>query len=464
MLAGKNVSSLSLFPQYRAVQEAVEAERVHPADLWPIDWRWREIENDPSVAPRTGRRRLPRPRSRAHLLQLMRGTQALTAAARMSELVRRPRPPARRIRRCAPSGTSPRRCSRRSTTACCRFDVFTKRVASRLLAQFRLLSAAIPTSPSGWRATCCSSALRRRRRAAASGVPRLTAARSAYGLPMQAPTDYSLSVLGRFDPAIIVHAKKRVAAAKEAWSATAGGEMHRLAGPGRAVRPGRRFAAQALPLRRVVRRRAADARWCRRSTSKAAPPAALAMEVATSLLYIEAALEDGDFDDPEHADRVRRLGERLAAVRQEPAAASRSRAGWRSSTGASPTGRRWAASSRSCAPRSARPRRRSTSSSATRPNSGVLVDVPVQLASMRGVLSVLGMDQASHALLRMRDEVDGLVSTEVDPGKVAPGRRVRPHRRQPERARLHDRHAERAAAARQVAVRVRRRERERSRP
>ena len=28
-------------------------------------------------------------------------------------------------------------------------------------------------------------------------------------------------MLGRFDPAIIVHAKKRVAAAKEAWSATA---------------------------------------------------------------------------------------------------------------------------------------------------------------------------------------------------------------------------------------------------
>ena len=38
---------------------------------------------------------------------------------------------------------------------------------------------------------------------------------------------------------------------------------------------------------------------------------------------------------------------------------------------------------------------------------------------MRGVLSVLGMDQASQALLRMRDEVDGLVSTEVDPAKVA---------------------------------------------
>ncbi|HZV93726.1 MAG TPA: Hpt domain-containing protein, partial [Caldimonas sp.] len=49
---------------------------------------------------------------------------------------------------------------------------------------------------------------------------------------------------------------------------------------------------------------------------------------------------------------------------------------------------------------------------------GVLVDVPTQLASMRGVLSVLGMDQAAQALLRMRDEVDGLVSTEIDPDRV----------------------------------------------
>ena len=52
---------------------------------------------------------------------------------------------------------------------------------------------------------------------------------------------------------------------------------------------------------------------------------ALAMEVATSLLYIEAALEDADFDDPAHADRVRRLAERLAGVRrrQPPDAARR---------------------------------------------------------------------------------------------------------------------------------------------
>jgi chemosensory pili system protein ChpA (sensor histidine kinase/response regulator) len=52
LLAGKTLSPLALFPQYRAVQEAAGAERVHPADLWPVDWRWREVPADPLAAPR----------------------------------------------------------------------------------------------------------------------------------------------------------------------------------------------------------------------------------------------------------------------------------------------------------------------------------------------------------------------------------------------------------------------------
>src|SRR5258705_13607653 len=43
MLAGKVVSPLAMFPQYRAVQEAAGADRVHPADLWAVDWRWRDV-------------------------------------------------------------------------------------------------------------------------------------------------------------------------------------------------------------------------------------------------------------------------------------------------------------------------------------------------------------------------------------------------------------------------------------
>ena len=43
LLAGKAVSPLALFPQYKAVQELAGADRIHPADLWPHDWQWREL-------------------------------------------------------------------------------------------------------------------------------------------------------------------------------------------------------------------------------------------------------------------------------------------------------------------------------------------------------------------------------------------------------------------------------------
>ena len=147
-------------------------------------------------------------------------------------------------------------------------------------------------------------------------MPRLSAVRVPYGFAEQTPTDYSHSVLGRFDPAIVAHAKKRVAAAKEAWSATAGGEMHRLGGLAE------QFALVGDSLRRLFplgESFAAElqAAVVQTQQSQAAPPAPLAMEVATSLLYLEAALDDGDFDQPEHAERIKRLGERLALVRKK---------------------------------------------------------------------------------------------------------------------------------------------------
>ena len=44
LLAGKAVSSVALFPQYRDVLELGGNERVHPADLWSTAWRWVEVK------------------------------------------------------------------------------------------------------------------------------------------------------------------------------------------------------------------------------------------------------------------------------------------------------------------------------------------------------------------------------------------------------------------------------------
>jgi chemosensory pili system protein ChpA (sensor histidine kinase/response regulator) len=46
LLAGKPVSPVALFAQYREVQELAGADRIHPADLWPHDWQWRDVAGD----------------------------------------------------------------------------------------------------------------------------------------------------------------------------------------------------------------------------------------------------------------------------------------------------------------------------------------------------------------------------------------------------------------------------------
>jgi len=413
VLAGKQVSPLSLFPQYRAVQEAVEADRFHPADLWAMDWRWREVESDPQAIARQADD-TSRAEVEGNLLSLMRGTQALTAASRMSDI-------------CAGLGAGSDHPQVRTFWNLAAalfeaqhhgllgFDVFTKRVASRLLAQFRILQRG--DSDVSERLArdvlffCAQSGV-----AGRAKVPRLTAVRAAYGLVEQVPVDYSVSVLGRFDPAIVLHAKKRVVAAKESWSASAGGEMHRLAGLSE------QFALVGDSLRRLFpfgESFAAElqAAVAQTQASQAAPPPQLAMEVATSLLYIEAALDDGDFDQPDHADRVRRLGERLAAVRAgsppQPLEV------WMEELYRRVSDRQTMGSVVQELRASLSEVEKAIDQFFRDPKDHAgLVDVPHKLASMRGVLSVLGMEPASQALLRMKAEVEGIVSTEIDIEKI----------------------------------------------
>ncbi|KEH14014.1 hypothetical protein GY15_08705 [Delftia sp. 670] len=50
VLAGKTVSAVALFPQYRDTQALAGNDKVHPADLWPAERRAREPECAPGRA------------------------------------------------------------------------------------------------------------------------------------------------------------------------------------------------------------------------------------------------------------------------------------------------------------------------------------------------------------------------------------------------------------------------------
>ncbi|MDE2093472.1 MAG: Hpt domain-containing protein, partial [Burkholderiales bacterium] len=415
LLADKPVSTLSLFPQYRAVQEAAGADRVHPADLWVVDWQWRDLPADPTASPRP-HDAATHAALEAQLLPLMRASNPLPAALRMSEL-------------CAGLGAGASQAHvatlwklaaavfEAQSHGLLGFDVFSKRVASRLLAQYRILergeSEVSERLAQDLLFFCAQSASPGDGRHA----PRLAAVRQAYTLAQHAPTDYSVSVLGRFDPAVIAQARKRVAAAKEAWSAVAGGEMHRLTGLSE------QFALVGESLKRLFPLGDLFATELQQAVAQtqqggSAPPAPLAMEVATSLLYIEAALEDADFDHPAQAERVRRLAERLAAVRA--GRAPEPLEGWMEELYRRVSDRQTMGSVVQELRASLSESEKLIDQYFRKPEERqVLIPVPNQLSAMRGVLSVLGMDHAAAALLRMRDEVDALAATEVDTQSIA---------------------------------------------
>ncbi len=414
MLANKPVSTLSLFPQYRAVQEAAGADRVHPADLWAVDWQWRDLPADPIAAPR-------QPDAATHsafealLLAMMRAANPLAVAERMSDI-------------CAGLGAGAAQMQtgnlwklasavfEAQAQSLLGFDVFSKRVASRLLAQYRILERGESELSERLAQDLLFFCAQSTAPGAGDHAPRLAAVRRVYGLAKYTPIDYTVSPLGRFDPALVAQARKRVIAAKEAWSAIAGGEMHRLAGLSE------QFALVGDSLKRLFPLGETFAGELQQAVAQtqqtgAAPPAQLAMEVATSLLYVEAALEDAEFDSPEQAARVKRLAERLAAVRQ-------GRAPDPLETWMEELYRR--VSDRQTMGSVVQELRASLSEAEklidqyfrNPTERDVLIPVPNQLSAMRGVLSVLGMDHASAALLRMRDEVDALASTEIDPLRI----------------------------------------------
>ncbi|MBC7994344.1 MAG: Hpt domain-containing protein [Rhizobacter sp.] len=413
MLSGKPVSPLGLFPRYQAVQALAGADRIHPADLWVNDWRWLELAPENGITAHavdeSARAALEK-----QLLLMMRG-QNSQAALSMSDICASlgagaPSMPAATLWQLAAAFFESQ------AHGFLKPDLFSKRVASRLLAQFRVFQRG-ETDVSERLAQdllffCAQSASPGDGRKA----PRLAAVRQAYSLAQHAPADYEVNRLGRFDPAVIAQARKRVASAKDAWSAIAGGEMHRMGGLSEQFSLVGDSLKRLYPSGDLLADELAQAVAHTQQTG-AAPQPPLAMEVATSVLYLEASLEDGDFDHPEEAQRVKRLANRITSVRAgntpDPLEA------WMEELYRRVSDRQTMGSVVQELRASLSEAEKHIDQFFRNPaQREALSPVPGLLASMRGVLSVLGMDQAAHAVLRMRDDVDGLLSTEVDPQLV----------------------------------------------
>ncbi len=411
LLARKSVSPVMLFPQYRDALQLAGAQRVHPADLWQTDWQWRELPQDEAAQPRNADDGA-RGQMEAEVLALMR--ESGPALARMSNL-------------CADLGAGSRRLGQpqegclwqlaaavfeAQASGLLQPDVYTKRLASRLLAQLRA-STKGATAPSDRLAQDLLFFCARAREAEPGREPpRLAAVRQAWRLTEQKLDDYDSSRLGRFDPALLVQARKRVHAAKDAWSAVAGGELHRLQPLADQMHLVGESLQKLFPAGDVLAA-SLEATAAQVLAANAPPPPALAMEVATGILFLDASLEDGELDQPGLPERLVHLAGRIDAVRRgaEPQPLEI----WMEELYRRVSDRQTMGSVVAELRASLSEVEKQIDQYFRNPaDRQVLIPVPAQLGSMRGVLSVLGMDQASQAALHMRDAVDQLAQTEVD--------------------------------------------------
>ncbi|WP_019656270.1 hybrid sensor histidine kinase/response regulator [Variovorax atrisoli] len=406
LLAGKPVSSVALFPQYRDVLELVGNERVHPADLWSTAWRWVEIKPavtqaavayDPAVRSRLDREVLQVVKSgdtqaarRLHALCLGLGRGALlprvssfwTLAAGFFEAL-------------AAGLIQP--------------DAYVKRAASRVLLQYATLARgdSLVSDRLGQDLLFfCAQAVP----GPGDDAATLRTVRTAWGISGEQRVDYNVEQFGRFDPLVLQQARKRIETAKEMWSALSGGDITRtrqvadtFAQLGESLQ---KLHPPILPMVQALTH-AVEASV----RSGQAPGTELAMEVATSVLYLEAALEDLDPSDPQLTARTLQLAGRIERVRagghSEPLEP------WMEDLYRRVSDRQTMGTVVDELRSHLSELEKSLDQYFRRPaEKGLLRTVPTQLLQMRGVFSVLGLEQAAHTVQRMREDVEAmLVST-----------------------------------------------------
>jgi chemosensory pili system protein ChpA (sensor histidine kinase/response regulator) len=408
VLAGKGQSSVALFSQYADVQEVAAATRVHPADLWAYPWRWIEIAD-------TGAAALPLNTDTRALfdkpaLMVIKSydSAAATDLAKVCAAIARPK------------GVSVDRqfvifwriaagFFEAIATHSLPGDVYVKRTVSRILIQLAthlkgdltvsdrlaqdLLFFCAQSHPQGM-------------------APLLGEVRMAYGLAAHPPVDYTKSMFGQFDPVLLVQARKRISSAKESWSSLAAGDMGKL----KMVQDQFSLIADSitklLPTGQVLSQALMNVAETANKTGHAPEPA-LGMEVATSILYLEAGFEDFDPNDAALTDRINHLAQRVENARQ--GATNQALEPWMEELYRRVSDRQTMGSVVGELKTSLAELEKSMDQFFRDPqDKASLSNVPSRLAQMRGVLSVLGLDHASQAVLRMRDSIEQILVTEVD--------------------------------------------------
>ena len=405
-LAGRSLSPVALFPQYREVLTLAGAARIHPADLWTSAWSWRPVDGLPPKQPLEVGPAV-RARLEAALLRLMQTGESQAARA-LSELFLglawgTTAAPLRSLWALA-SGMF-----EATALGLLPWDHYTKRTASRLLLEcVAQMQGLAPVSEQAGRelAFFCAMARRAKESSLLPATPVLLAVRQAWSLEAVDPVDYEARRFGRCDPVLLAQVRKGLGEARDGWSQLAGGDISRLRSVAEQFSQWHEALVRLHAPLGFLAARLVDVVQERLALGEAPSPD-LALEGATILLFLEGWCQDFDPDREGLPERIEQLAQRLDRVRQgQPAFPLEP---WMEELYRGVNHRQTLGSVVDELRGSLRELERELDGFFRAPQElGLLQGVPVRLSQMRGVLSVLGLDQAAQAVVCMREAVETL--------------------------------------------------------
>lgn len=313
VLKGGPDHSVGLFPVYRKVAQLAGMERIHPADLWHHDWQWLEVQEAPSALAQTGATS-----ASAFLMGVLKVFQS-QAQQGVEDLERQ----AHRV--WAQSKTHEVRVFWQLVTGFLQtlavqavaFDEYVKRQISRIAVQYDLTQqgkiAINEITERLAQDMLYFIALGQTSRQATGPMPVAQAVAQRYGLNAVPVSGYDKLLYGRVDPAIRQELQREVATFKELWADISAGDVRKLDALRTHLAP---LAAKMQTLWPDAEAFASVLQEVVANVQQTgqAPHPDVAMEVATSVLFLEAALGSSQSDEAQFNERAKLLAKRLQAV------------------------------------------------------------------------------------------------------------------------------------------------------
>ncbi len=310
VLKGREISFVALFPQYKELQSLQGVERAHPADLWHGDAAQQEPQT-PAVTvlelDRSARERLDS--GMLHIIKSADSNAARDLTAVCLGIAQgQAQPPLRLFWKVAAGFFDA--LAHQLLAA----DLYVKRSASRVIMQFAQQAKGSTDVDRGLLHELnffCAAAQGNDEEQAKAQT--LEAVRASLQTADLQGVNYAQERFGLYDPAVLAQARKRIESAAELWSSLADGDRYKI----KPVADQFHLIRESLHKLHIGAEElgAALGRVAERLLSTSTVPSApLAMEVATAILYLQANLESLDVKPALMRERADRLSQRLDHV------------------------------------------------------------------------------------------------------------------------------------------------------